>query len=354
MRSLLLLLAIIGSLAAQSSVDLIHADYNSNRLIDGSIVSLLRGNVQFQYGRTNIKSDSTIWYRGSGVLRMGGRIRIAKPGQLITCDSLIFYSDIKKFILRGRTTMVDSSREVTLKSREADYFINEDSLELRQKPKVFFWDSKTKDTVVVTGEPMHYLGKVGLTRVRRNIQVEGPDLSAKANNGWYSRETKTAELNGRANMVYGLSTVSGGLIKLYLTEESVDSFTVTTDSPTGTSRDTSGRDTTVSKLTGDSLHFTVDGNRIKQVVSTKNAKFERFAPTHEGNADIVWGNQIITTIEKNGDGTAHGLKQVRALYRSDKDATNEVAGDDLMIFFDRDGAQEITLTGGVQGVILPK
>ncbi len=354
MRILLLLMVCISMLSAQSVVDLLHADYNSNSMINGSIVSILRGRVEFQYGKINIKADSTIWQRGSGILRMGGRVRINKPNQQITCDSLVFYSDIKKFLLRGRTTMVDTLQEVTLKSREADYFSNADSLELRQKPKVYFWDSKSTDTVVVTGEPMHYLGKTGMIRVRRNIHVLGPDLNAKANYGWYSRDTKTAQLNGKAKMEYGLSTVTGGLIDLYLTDDAVDSFTVINDSPKGVSRDTSGRDTTISTLTGDSLHFTVEGSRIKQVVSTTNAKFERSAPTQEGKEDIVWGKQIITTIEKNGDGTAHGLGQVRALYRSDKDATNEIVGDDLFITFDRDGAQEITLTGGVSGVILPK
>lgn len=353
MKSLLAFLILI-SLSFGQAVDLIHADYNSNRLIGGSIVSLLQGNVQFQYGNVNIRADSTIWYRGQGMLRMGGRVRITKPSQQITCDSLVFYSDYKRFLLRGRTTLVDTDREVTLRSREADYFLNEDSLELRQRPVVYFWSSKNKDTVTVTGEPMYYLGKTGMTRVHRNISVDGPDLNATANSGWFSRDKQNAELSGRAKMAYGLSTVTGGLVRIFFTKDAVDSFKVTSDSPTGTSKDTSGRDTTISKLTGDTLNFTVDGKRIKQVVSTKNAKFERFAPTQDGKSDIVWGKQIVTTFEKNGDGTAHGLGQVRALYRSDKDATNEVAGDDLFITYDRNGAQEITLTGGVQGVILPK
>jgi len=352
-RTLLLFLLIAIS-SVQAGVELIHANYNSNRLVNGSIVSLLKGDVEFQYGKVNIKADSTIWHRGSGVLRMGGGIRITKSKQLITCDSLVFYSDTKKFVLRGRTTLVDSSREVTLKSREADYFLDLDSLELRQKPRVIFWDSKSTDTVTVTGEPMHYLGKTGMTRVRRNIKVEGPDLHAKANHGWYSQETKLAELEGNAQMQYGLSTVSGALVRIFMTEDLVDSFNVTGGSPTGTSRDTSGTDTTISKLTGDSLHFTVENSRVRQVVATKNAQFERFAPTQEGKSDIVWGKQITTVVEKNGDGTAHCLEQVRALYRSDKDETNEIDGDDLFITFDRDRDQEITLTGGVQGVILPK
>lgn len=352
-KGLLILLSLYIVLTAQTVLVLRSADYNSNRLIDGSVLTTLIGNVEFQYGPINIKADSTIWQRGNGHLRLGGSVQIKRHKQTLTCDSLRFTSEVKMFELRGNTKMVDSSREVTLTAKEADFFIEEDSLELRYDPKVYFWSSDNEDTVVVTGEPMHYLGETGTARVAKNITIDGRDIHAKANSGFYSVEQGEAELRGKANADYALSKLSGELIRLYISEETADSFTVVQGTPLGVTKDTLAEDTTVHRLTGDSLHFTIDSNRIERIVAVGEGKMESFSPAREGYSDIVWGDRVVANIEQNGDGKARAEGHARSLYRSDKDMQNEIAGDSLFLRFTSEGVQEITLTGTVQGLILP-
>ncbi len=337
-----------------TDLELRHADFNRNELIDGSILTRLLGNVEFQYGDVNIQSDSTIWLRGKGILRLGGSVVVKRFDQTLTCDSLLFESDSKMFELRGNTQMVDSAREVTLISDEADFFIDEDSLEMRTDPIVYFWSSSDSDTVVVTGEPMHYLGETGTARISKDITINGPELSAKANSGFYAEKNGEAELRGEAVTNYALSTLTGGLIRLYITDETADSFTVIEDIPMGITRDTVGEDTTVTELTGDSLHFTIDSSRIEKVVSVKNSKMEKFSIIDKEQSDILWGDRIVANMYVDGGGTAQSQGKARSLYRSDNDMQNEIAGDTLNMLFDSEGVLEMKLTGGVRGVILPQ
>ncbi len=352
MKQLLLLIFIITS-TFSLDLELLGADFNRNELIDGSILTTLMGNVEFQYGDVNIKSDSTIWLRGDGVLRLGGSVVVTRFSQTLTCDSLLFTSGDKKFELRGNTQMIDSAREVTMQSEEADFYLDVDSLELRKDPVVYFWSSRDSDTVVVTGEPMHYLGESGTARVAKNITIDGPDLKAKANSGYYSEKNEQAELNGNAEAHYALSTLTGGLIRLFVTDERADSFTVIDEFPTGITRDTMGIDTTINELTGDSLHFTIDTNRIERVVSVGNSRMEKFHITDKSLSDILWGDRIVANIFTGGDGTSRSEGTARSLYRSDGDMQNEIAGDTLYMTFDSEGVTQMRLTGGVQGVILP-
>ncbi len=363
MRSLLLTLIFISFCTAQTKLILDHADFNGNRMIDGKIITTLVGDVEFTYGEVKIYADSTEWQRGSSRLRLDGSVKIMRPNQTLTCDYLIFFSDTKKFELRGNTMMIDTSREVTLTSRESDFFLDEDSLEMRIDPTVYFWSSTDDDTVVVTGEPMHYLGETGTARVEKDIVITGEELKASALSGYYSVDLNRAELIDSAHVFYNLNEMHGGLINLFITDEQADSIIVIGEAPTGIIRDTINtdtidvdstfvQDTTVNRLTGDSLFFSIDSNRVDQVIATTNAKVEQFPSGLIEQADIMWGNVIITNLFKGGTGEVYSNGNARSLYQSDREMINEIAGDSLYLTFDSDGVLGITLTGGVQGVIL--
>jgi len=368
MRSLLFTLLLISIPFAKTKLVLDHADYNGNRVVDGKIITTLVGNVEFTYGEVKIYADSTEWQRGTSELRLDGSVKVTRPDQTLTCDYLTFFSDTKKFELRGNTMMVDSSREVTLTSRESDFYLDEDSLEMRIDPTVYFWSSDDEDTVVVTGEPMHYLGETGTARVSKDIVVEGDELYASAGSGFYSVEFNEAQLIDSAEVLYNLNEMHGELIHLFITDETADSVIVIGGEPTGIIRDTIGtdsikidsmksdstfqQDTTVNRLTADSLYFSIDSNRVDQVVATNNAKVEQFPSDVIERADIMWGDVIITNLFEGGTGEVYSNGNARSLYQSDRDMVNEIAGDSLFLTFDSDGVLEITLTGGVQGVIL--
>ncbi len=363
MRLLLLAIILASVCSAKTKLILDHADFNGNRMIDGKIITTLVGAVEFTYGEIKIYADSTEWQRGSSQLRLDGSVKITRPNQTLTCDYLIFFSELKKFELRGNATMVDTSREVTLTSYESDFFIDEDSLEMRIDPTVYFWSSTSDDTVVVKGEPMHYLGESGTARVQNDMMITGEELNASALSGYYSVDYNKAELIDSAHVFYNLNEMHGGLINLFITDEQADSIIVIGEQPTGVIRDTIttntmnedstfAQDTTVNRLTGDSLFFSIDSNRVDHVISTNNAKAEQFPSGLIEKGDIMWGDVIITNLFKGGTGEVFCNGNARSLYQSDREMTNEIAGDSLYLTFDGDGVLGITLTGGVQGVIL--
>ena len=338
------------------TLELIHADYNRNEMIDGSIITYLYGNVDFKYGKIKIISDTTVWQRGAGILDVKGNVKIDRPTQHLECDSLKFFSKKKLFELRDNTLMTDSSHKVTVTSKEADYYSDLDSLELRGQPKVFFWnDESPEDSIVIRGEPMHYLGDSGIARVKDNFSVNGNNLDATAHTGFYNREAGKGHVYGNAILNYHLSTIKGNNIWVYFTDQVADSFTVVEGIPTGITRDTSNGDTTVNILTGDSLHFTLDTTRIERISSVKDAKLEQFPPLRDDNSsDILWGDIIISNMNEDGTGTAFSYGNARSVYRSDSTMDNEVSSDTLSLIYNKHGVQKITLTGGVQGVILSK
>jgi lipopolysaccharide export system protein LptA len=387
---LLFLSASVFSEQAQKQVtlQLINADKNSNRMKNGSIESTLFGNVEFLWGETKIKTDSTIWKRGSGNVKLNGSVEIIRTGQNLTCRNAAFSTNAQIINLEGAVVAVDSAHEVTITADSADYFIGPDSLHIWEKPKMFIWSSTSTDSFTISSKKMKYTGFNSIAKAVDSVKIMGDDLTATCDSATYLRMIDKAVMLGNPSVKYATNKVTGEMIELFFesgeiikmivygspkaimvdtTNSKSDTATLTADTlifnisnqsltsldalKNGSLVQVEG-DSSVTTLVGDSLFFTIDDSRLVKVVSQTKSSSEMYNLSAPEKKDQVWGDKVVIDFFEGGGGVATVENHARALLLSDGDSRNEIAGDTLVVNFDSDGASKIRMIGEVQGVIL--
>jgi lipopolysaccharide export system protein LptA len=356
MRKKIIINSIILISAAVSALELINANANSNRFEDGSIISVLTGDVEFLWNDTRIFSDKTIWKRGNGHLLMSGNIRVLRDKQELRCDSAEFRSSGKTLQMRGNVFAVDSNHSATMFSGRADYFIRNDSVFLSQNPRIHFWDPSSTDTITVFGRTITYASEAGIARSADSVRIVGRDFVSVADTGYYFAKTETGMTFGEARIDYeSSSSVEGDTIHFILKDNILTEFFVV-GNPLGKTREKEERgDSVFMELAGDTLRFFIEDQRIKQILSENNAAILRFRQNNEEKADRMWGERILTTLDCSDCGDNNNISSIvqgnaRAVYY-DGNMRNESAGDTLKLFFDDDGVSSIIILGNVKGRI---
>jgi len=109
------LLWVYSSLAQQSQqIELIKADFLEAGTVNGKPVRKLIGNVVFKHDETLMYCDSSYQYVETNVLEAFGHIKIDQGDTLIlTGDSLFYYGNSKKAIVRGNVVLKDKKMTLT-------------------------------------------------------------------------------------------------------------------------------------------------------------------------------------------------------------------------------------------------
>lgn len=259
----------------KSTLQLIHADSNVSAFTDGQLISTLYGNVEFQMNDMNIKTDTTEWRRGDGIVSLLGTVIMSKPTYYLTCDKAILNSGEKHINLTGNVVGIDSSREITITSDTADYFLHNDSVYLKSNPVLYFWKSDSEDTMVVEADTMLYSNVHGWAQALDSVTIVGPDLAGRADSALFWAEGDSSYFLGNARMQMEQSGVEGDSVTLYFKDQSVETFDVRGDKPLAFFVDTASQDEF--RLTSDSLTFVIDGNQIDTIYSVGNSRTEQIS-----------------------------------------------------------------------------
>jgi lipopolysaccharide export system protein LptA len=351
MRKKNIAIFIITIFAITFALELINANSNSNRFENGTIVSVLSGDVEFLWNDARIFSDTTVWRRGNGHLLMTGNIKVLREKQELRCDTAEFRSNDKKLQLRGNVFAVDTSYLATMFSEKADYFLKNDSVFLSQNPRIHFWDKTSPDTITVFGKTINYASETGIARAADSVRVVGKDFVSFADTGYYFAKTQTAMTVGKPKIVQENSEVSGDTIHIFFRENVLDEFFVV-GNPLGKTKEIENGDSVFMEMVGDTLRFLIEDGKISQILSEKNASITRFREENKERPDKMWGEKITTTIDCQ-DCDDNKISSVvegsaKAIYYDQK-SKNESSGDTLKLFFDDNGVSKIIISGKVKG-----
>ena len=346
---LLLLVLILPSWAAKRRIELLNAQHNTNRITNGSMTSILTGDVRFKVGETLINADKTIWYRSSNHLKLLGNVHIVEGTQNLYCDTAIYFSSKKKFNFRGGVTAIDSTRETTITSQRASYLLTPDSLILYDEPKVIFWSSTSDDTVTITGVQMYYAGESNTAAALDSVEFLATDLVGTADTAYFYLHGEEGLLFGsRPNFAFQQSSVEGDSIRCYFGDGALNSFrSVGEPIVTNTEKDDSTE--VLSTMIADTILFHITDNAIDTVYAFHSAIVSRINGNLASEADSLWGDTIITVIETDNTGSSQSTGNPRTIYAEDTNR-NSVASDTITLYFDNDGVHQVELSGGVQGL----
>lgn len=265
----------VTSESSKSTLQLIHADSNINEFREGQLISTLYGNVEFQLDDMNIKTDTTEWRRGEGVVTLLGSVVMEKPQYGLTCHKAVLNSGSKNIQLTGDVVAVDSSREITITSDTADYYLSNDSVYLKSNPVLYFWKEGSEDTMVVHADTMLYSSNRGWAQALDSVSIVGPDVDGQADSALFWAEGDSSYFIGNARMKMEQSGVAGDSVLLYFKDQAVETFDVRGEKPLAFFVDTTSQEEF--RLTSDSLSFVIDGDRIDTIYSVGNSLTEQYS-----------------------------------------------------------------------------
>jgi lipopolysaccharide export system protein LptA len=305
-----------GDVYAKKSSPLIlkRADYNENRMTGGKLVSVLRGDVVFQYEDATIKSQYAKWFRRDGIARFSDNVSIIQPGQLLSCDRLDFDRDRKRLIARGNVDFYDSTEQTRIQARSVIYYLDTKNLELDQAPKLVRYDTLSNDTLVITSRKMRYNDSLNMATAHDEVTIEKGKLTARSKVAYYYTESDEARLRVSPDIYYGIHRIVGDSVDLFFEEQKLQGLTVVGNAH-AVHKDDNREDTVITTVDGDSLYMAI---------------------TQEGNLDSIW---------------VHGNTKSRYFLASDTAKVNEALGKRMIIAFGKEGqARDLTIAGNAQSV----
>ena len=86
------------------------ADVQEGTQRSGKTVHILSGNVKFWKGEMELYTDGAIYYPGSDHADLSGNVVMLRPGERLTCESLVLLNAEDELIARGDVVMVQDNR----------------------------------------------------------------------------------------------------------------------------------------------------------------------------------------------------------------------------------------------------
>ncbi len=124
----ILVIAILGPTQVargDERLKLISADILENISKDGKSLQILSGNVVFRKGEMELRTSQARFIRDDGRTHLTGEVLMLRPGEKLTCDSLVFHSNEDRIHAWGNVTFIQEKQ--TVRSEEFVYWIKRDS-----------------------------------------------------------------------------------------------------------------------------------------------------------------------------------------------------------------------------------
>ncbi|MQY64498.1 MAG: hypothetical protein GH143_09415, partial [Calditrichaeota bacterium] len=125
------------------------ADIQEHVSRDGQAVEILSGNVRFWKGELQLITEHAEYYRGYERVYFSGSVEMVRPGEVLTCDSLVFYNGENKIHAWGDTVRFVTENDI-ITCREFVYWTELDSGIARREVVM------TQAARRLTTEELHY------------------------------------------------------------------------------------------------------------------------------------------------------------------------------------------------------
>jgi lipopolysaccharide export system protein LptA len=355
LHSIIIVLSIWAAVPAKSPpLNLIHADFNENTVVNGKLISYLRGNVRFEYDSAIIMAESAKWYRRDGIAQFSKNVKVDHGRQLLLCDYLDFDRQEKIANVKGHIDFFDGEENSRITADHGVYHLDTKYLVLDRKPRFYRYDTTSTDTMTVIGKKMIYDDSAKVATVIDSVEIYKGDLTAYGQKAFYHLKTDIAQLRNSPLIYYDVHDLKGDSVDLLFTGNRLRTVTVCGNA-LGMHRDYGQRDTIFTQVEGDSLFMLVKPKgSIDTLWVHGNTHSTYWLIGDSASANEATGK--IMVLGFTDEGQARSLQitgnATSTYFIEDKGSQgrNEASGDQIRVLFNNGKAAYFRLTGSVRGI----
>jgi len=334
-----------------------NADENQNRITAGKLISILKGNVHFQYQDASIKSQFARWLRSDGVARFLDGVQVDREGQRLTTNSLEFIRKEKKIYVNGDIDFEDTKQGIRIVAERGIYDLSTKNLILDREPHLFRYDTTANDTLEILARYMAYDDSLKMATARDSVIILKGPLTAFAQKAYYHTDDGIARLRVDPEIYYDKDHLIGDSINLTFIEQRLRGMTVMGNADGLHNEIASNKkDTVITTVQGDSLYMKISTEAKIETTwvynKVKSNYFRSDTPEKKNNAT---GKNMILAF--NDAGKVHRLHingNAESIYYVDDESDgstsfNKASGDKILVEFEEGKAVYLRLTGAVRG-----
>lgn len=352
------IIAFLAASALSQSLILKQAADNENTFTNGELISVLRGDVEFQYDIYTIRSQYAKWWRSQGIVEFADRVEVFEQKQRLTCDRMRYTKSDSTLVATGRVLFVDSKENMNISGDRCRYLLHKRRCYLTGNPKLMRIDTVAGDTLSITAKEMSYDDSAKVTIAKDQVVIKKGLLLTKCQLASYYTQREIAHLRIMPDILYEDHKLVGDSVDLIFRNDTIRSIAVMGNSR-GRYTERTSRDTSITNVRGDSIYMMLnDSGYLDTVWVHRNVKAIHhplsdslrsneasgkimqlaFAGKGQVQRSTIWGNAMSTyhIVEDNGTGR------------------NEASGDSLSVWFEDGRARRLRLTGNVRGTYFPQ
>jgi len=267
----------------------------------------LTGNVRFHRGDVKLRSDKALWDRTQDVVNFQGGFQVEHPSGTIRSVNGRYERASGSAWAMGNALLTDSSGKVTLTASDVRYSRPDRTAEAFGNP--VFRKLDPNDTLEVRGNRMVWQERERVAQAIGNVSLRKGSVTARANLARLDELNRTLVLQGNPSAVMGKRVLSGQEMRLVvdLKRQTIREIKVLKKAigtfigdPDSSGQIQSGR------LTGDTLLAVVDGDTLHDISVWKGAKGFSWKGVDSTRHDDLEGDSIRFSFD------GKKLKQVRA------------------------------------------
>jgi lipopolysaccharide export system protein LptA len=341
------------AMAASPTLVLKNAGSNQNSMVNGELVSVLTGNVVWQYDDVTIRSESATWWRTQGIVEFSRNVDVHRTKQRLVCDRMKYTKKNNLLIAAGRVRFVDSLEKVIITGNQARYNLQTRTCVLDDAPRVVRYDTSAIETLTIVGRQMTWEDSQKVVWAKDSVEIHKSALLSLSQYAYYLTDKELVRLRVKPRITYDRQKLNGDSINLNFRDDTLQSLVVM-GTGRGVYTEYGRKDTTRTTVAGDSIYMDfTDTSTLDSawVVGNVVSRYSLMADSQTPNQ--VSGKNMILAFGDQSQ-VRHARLWGNAMstyYVEDKSSKNrnDASGDTLSVWFEDGQAVRLRLSGSVRG-----
>lgn len=332
---------------ADSGLELIHADKQITKEVDGELLHLFEGRVHFRQDTLEMYCDDAILFEKKNKLQFSGDVlitdshsrlraqkinyftntriaycydfvRINTPNDSLYCEYLKYNFKTDEAEARTNLYLFNAENDVQIWGQEGSYNPSTKHNQIKYDAHFTKVDTASKDTLDITAIQLDYYGgeEKRAVAIDSVVILQGA-LKAVCDSAVYQTETELVSLFGSPFAWYEENEISGIFMQARFDSLKLQEIIVSEEAKAVSPADSMNNKENI--LQGNKIHFTIENNKPKLVTATDNASSIYYLQT-ENNED---------------------------------QGCNYATSDTILVYFAEGELDSIEIKGGSEGIFYP-
>jgi len=355
MQTILLSVFILSALAFGQSKPLIMEHADSLSVERGRSYLLLQGGVRFRHDSVQLRTERAVWDKNLDMVRCEGGFLFLHPKGSLQSRSGEYYRKDQKAFASGSVVARDSANEGAYYGERAVYDRKNDFLDLQVAPVLYRFEKDTVkhtiDTTKIVAQHITYQKKSGLATAMGAVRVTRGDLVVTCDSGWFDQKKGLMTLKGHPVCVLKENKLSGDSMHIVLDGQKLktvrvirNAFGVQDDKPKN------GDPLKHTEVRGDTLFAEFANDKMKSLFVSVSAHGEFWEADLKDYVNKMSGNLLTLRFEDGHMQEARVMGSAKSTYwYPDKmrliSGRNEAMGDSILVTFDSSKVQRLRIKG---------